>query len=98
MQAFTEKQKTLIINNILKATKDITKLNKTGYSFIYLASGFIAHYNLGGFIDYYTDYSLIDDIKRNIDNNQWHNFHEGENNYEYQMSKKDIYNRIANAI
>ena len=49
----TERQKVLIVSNVVKACKDITLLNKTGYNFLYLASGFIAHYNLHGFIDFW---------------------------------------------
>lgn len=51
---YTEKQKSLIVNNIVKACSDIEKLNGTGYKFIYLANGFIAHYNINGFKDHYS--------------------------------------------
>ena len=90
----TERQKTLIVNNVLKACENITKLNGTGYNFLYLASGFIAHYNRYGFIDYYTRENLREDIIANARINQWNNFHKGEPNYEYMMAKKDVYNRI----
>ena len=49
----SKRQQDLIVSNVVKACKDITLLNKTGYNFLYLASGFIAHYNLHGFIDFY---------------------------------------------
>jgi len=94
----SEKQCTLIVNNIVKACKDISKLNKTGYNFIYLASGFIAHYDLYGFINYYKRASLREDILAFQSQNQWKNFHLGEKDYEYQMQKKDIYNRICEQI
>ena len=99
MKPLTDAQKDLIVENVvLAATQGIENLNKDGYDFINLASGFIAHYNLGGFIDYYTDESLKDDILRNKNQNQWNNFHKGEQNYEYYMSKKDVYNRIIAGI
>ena len=95
---YTERQKAMIANNIIKACKDITKLNKQAYKFLYLCSGFIAHYNHQGFIATYEDGSLKDDILRNVYQNQWYNFREGERDYEYMMSKKDIYNRVVEKI
>lgn len=94
----TERQKTLIVNNVVKAVKDISKLNKTGYNFLYLASGFIAHYNIHGFIDHYERYSLKQDILANERNNQWLNFRAGDDNHDYYKSKADVYNRIVAAI
>lgn len=95
----TERQKTLIVNNVVKACKDITQLNKTGYNFLYLASGFIAHYNLYGFIDFYSNHvSLKNDIIGFAGQNQWKNFRPGERDYEYYQSKADVYNRILAEI
>lgn len=94
----TENQKTRIINNVVKACTDIDKLNKQGYDFLYLASGFIAHYNRYGFIDHYKRYSLAKDILENALSNQWHNFREGERDYDYYMSKKDVYNGIIEKL
>lgn len=98
MTPLTERQKTLIVNNVVKACKNIEALNKTGYNFLYLASGFIAHYNLYGFIEAYRDGSLRREIIANKNFNQWSNFREGEKHYDYYMSKKDVYNRIVKAI
>jgi len=95
----TERQKTLIVNNIVRACKNIESLNRTGYKFIYLASGFIAHYDLYGFRHAYSEPgSLRSDILRNQVANQWRNFHPGDENYEYYSSKADIYNRIVEEI
>ncbi len=90
----TERQQTLIVNNVLRACKDITKLNKTGYNFLYLASGFIAHYNMYGFIDHYSRYSLVENILRNTNANMWNNFRKGDQNYDYYMSKAAVYKKI----
>ena len=99
LEPLTEKQKTLIVNNVVKACKDITKLNKTGYNFLYQASGFIAHYDLGGFISYYErEANLIKDVLHYKWSNQWGNFFPGQENYEYYMSKKDVYNRICEKL
>ena len=65
MKPITPTMQKRIVTNILAACKDITKLNKDGYNFIYLAAGFIAHYDLHEFIDYYEDGSLQDDIRAN---------------------------------
>lgn len=98
MTPLTQRQKQLIAKNVLAACKDITKLNKTGYNFLYLASGFIAHYNLGGFIAYYTNHSLQKDIERHARQNQWHNFRQGDRDYDYYMAKRDCYNMILGGL
>lgn len=96
---YTERQKTLIVNNIVRACENIETLNRTGYKFIYLASGFIAHYDLYGFRSAYsTPGSLRYDILRNQVANQWRNFRPGDKDYEYYSSKADIYNRIIEEI
>ena len=92
---YTEKQKSLIINNIVKACGDIERLNGTGYKFIYLAGGFIAHYNINGFKDHYSRYDLETDIVKNLHSNLYLNFSEGDQNYHYYKSKADIYKRIV---
>lgn len=98
MTPLTERQKTLIVNNIVKAVKNIDNLNKTGYNFIYQCSGFIAHYDLYGFIASYTGESLKRDILSYAGQNQWRNFRPGERDYEYYMAKADVYNRIVAEI
>jgi hypothetical protein len=94
----TPRQVTLIVNNVVKACQDIEKLNSTGYKYIHLASGFIAHYNINGFKGYYTGRSLRSDILANQPNNQWHNFKPGQENYEYYHQKGEIYNAICKAL
>ena len=98
MTPFTERQKTLIVNNVVKACENIEDLNKTAYNFLYIASGFIAHYDMYGFIAYYKENSLKDDILRNARANQWRNFRPTDENYAYYMSKADIYSSIVEAI
>ena len=43
---------------------DIDKLNKKGYDFLYLMSGFIAHFNIHGFKNAYRD---LRDLLNNIE-------------------------------
>jgi uncharacterized protein (UPF0297 family) len=94
----TERQQALIVSNIVKAVKNIDNLNKTGYNFINQCSGFIAHYDLYGFIASYTGESLKRDILSYAGQNQWRNFRPGERDYEYMMAKKEVYNRIVQEI
>jgi hypothetical protein len=98
MTPLTERQKTLIVSNVVKAVKNIDNLNKTGYNFVYQCSGFIAHYDLYGFIASYTGESLKRDLISYAGQNQWNNFRPGERDYEYMMAKKDVYNRIVAQI
>jgi hypothetical protein len=46
------------IETVLK-TGDSSKLNKPTYDWLYLLSGFIAHYDLAGFLSYYQDVELL---------------------------------------
>lgn len=95
----TRRQQDLIVSNVVKACKNIDNLNKTGYKFLYLASGFIAHYDLYGFIATYSQPgSLKRDIISYAGQNQWNNFRPGERDYDYYMSKKEVYNRIVSEI
>ena len=99
MTPLTERQKSLIVSNVVKACKNIDNLNKTGYKYINLCSGFIAHYDLYGFISAYSESnSLKRDIISYAGQNQWSNFRPGERDYEYMMAKKDVYNRILAQI
>lgn len=94
----TERQKSLIVSNVVKACKNIDNLNRTGYKFVSLCSGFIAHYDLYGFIASYTGESLKRDLISYVGQNQWNNFRPGERDYDYMMAKKDVYNRIIAQI
>jgi hypothetical protein len=96
----TAKQQQLIVSNIVKACKDINKLSKSGYNFISGCPSFIAHYDLQGFITHYSYVkgSLQADIEANALNNQWRNFREGDQNYDYYMSKKAVYQSIMEKI
>jgi hypothetical protein len=95
MKPLTATQQARIVNNVTAACRDINKLNSTGYSFLYLASGFIAHYDINGFKAHYSEPgSLQADIEANARANQWHNFRKGERDADYYHSKRDTYNAI----
>jgi hypothetical protein len=91
---YTERQRKMIAKNLALACIDINQLSKQGYDFINTASGFIAHYDLHGFKAYYSDHDLQQDIEQNARANMWNNFHKGDQNYDYYMSRKDIYQRV----
>lgn len=98
-QPITDKEQELICKNVVAACRDISKLNKRGYGFLYLANGFIAHYNLDGFKDAFGNgANLRRAILANRSNNQWANFRAGERDAEYYFSKRDTYNRICAAL
>lgn len=95
MKPLTDIQQTRIVNNVIAACRDINKLTKTGYDFLHLAGGFIAHYDINGFKAHYSrPGSLQADIEANFSANQWHNFRKGEQNAEYYHSRRDTYNAI----
>jgi hypothetical protein len=101
MKPLTERQKVLIVNNVVRACNNIDHLNKTGYNFLYLCSGFIAHYSLYGFRAYYNDGPrLSDDImdRNNFIANMWVNFRPGDPHYEYYAAKADVYRRITKRL
>ena len=98
MTPLTTRQKALIVSNIVKAVKNIDNLNKTGYNFIYQCSGFIAHYDMYGFIASYSGESLKRDILSYAGQNQWRNFRPGERDYEYYKAKADVYNEIVSQL
>jgi hypothetical protein len=99
LSPLTERQKALIVSNVVKACHNIDNLNRTGYKYLYLCSGFIAHYDLYGFISAYIEpNSLKRDILSFAGQNQWKNFRPGERDYDYYMSKADVYNRILAQI
>ena len=97
-KAIDTKTQALIIKNVLAACGNIEKLNKRGYDFLYLCSGFIAHYDLEGFKDYYRDHSLVADLEANYLQNQWRNYRTGERFAEYYHSKREIYNAILGSL
>lgn len=92
---YTDRQKSMIINNVIKAVKDPAKLSKQGYKYLYLCSGFIAHYDHSGFISYYIRNDLKADILRFRDSNRWANFTPADRDYQYYQSKADIYQSIV---
>ena len=98
MNLQTPRQVQLIVSSFRNVFQqnEISKLTKAAYKFIYLASGFIAHYDLYGFRGHYADVeSLKEEILRNQRMNQWNNFRPGERDYDYYMQKKAIYNMIV---
>jgi hypothetical protein len=90
------------IKAILKSIREVFEyrnieyLTKSAYGYLYLCSGFIAHYNLNGFRDAYRNIeTLREALFSNEPMNQWRNFLPEDHDYEYMMQKRNIYNRIV---
>jgi hypothetical protein len=101
MRLKTENQIIMIVNSVRLVVEknSIDYLTKSAYEFLYLSSGFIAHYNLYGFMDHYRDVSdLVRDILNNEPMNRWENFRPGEKDYDYYHQKAEIYVRIVKAV
>jgi hypothetical protein len=98
LQLKTPRQAQLIVASVRKVmqTGEIEHLTKQAYDFLNLSSGFIAHYNLFGFRDYYSD---VENLRRDIlihqMRNQWRNFTAHDKDYDYMMQKKLIYNNLC---
>lgn len=97
----TDRQQVMIVNNVRKVIKEknIELLSKQAHNYLYLCSGFIAHYNYHGFKDYYQN---VDDLKTdllvNYNANMWNNFHPTDRDYEYMMAKKAVYQNICKGL
>ena len=92
------RQVQLIVSSVSKVMKtgNIQNLSKAAYNYLYLCSGFIAHFNHAGFKSTYSNVEkLRHHILQNKANNQWNNFRAGEKDYEYYMQKKSIYNELC---
>jgi hypothetical protein len=98
IEPLTQRQQDIIASNVIKATRDIRMLNRTAYKYLNLCSGFIAHYDLHGFIAYYQDHSLREDILANSRQNMWLNFRPEDENYAYYQTKAEVYKRILKSI
>jgi hypothetical protein len=99
IEPFNIEEEQRIIHDCVKAANNIKTMTDRAYRYLYLASGFIAHYDKWGFADHYREPgSLKKDILDNQRNNQWDNFRPGEENYDYYMQKKKIYNTICDCL
>lgn len=101
MKAITPRQKSLILSSFKRvfSTGNIDNLTNSAYKYIYLASGFIAHYNLLGFRDAYQDVArLKENILRNAQANTWSNFTPSDRHYDYYMSKVDVYKELVDLV
>lgn len=97
LEPLKEREIKAIVNSVNKvlATRDISHLTKQAYNFLYLCSGFIAHFNHQGFMCAYENVNeLQEDLERNYRANMWLNFRPGEENYEYYKSKAEVYKRF----
>jgi hypothetical protein len=106
MKKFKPYNSSYIAKNLESVYKsgDITKLSKASYNFLYLMSGFIAHYNLYGFQDHYQDLrDLSQDILNSMDINDPEReirdpWFAGQYGVEYCQSKVDTLKAIKEVV
>jgi hypothetical protein len=99
IQPHSPEEEQKIIRDCVSAAGDITAMTNRAYKYLYLASGFIAHYDKGGFMQHYEEPgSLKKEILNYQKYNQWGNFHPKDENYDYYMQKKKIYNAICDCL
>lgn len=91
----TDKQADAIVKSLDRCSKKgLEYMSNDLYDALYLASGFIAHYDKAGFIDYYENFeALAREIMRNTSNIST-NYREGEKDYEYYAKKAEIYKKL----
>jgi hypothetical protein len=95
----TESEFNAIVKNIVSYCNGKNKrLTKPAYQFISCASGFIAHYDVYGFMREYNGKQLTRAIIRNHGGNQWRNFTPLDKDYLYYMQKKALYNAIYDKL
>lgn len=99
LKPLTPRQQDMIVRNVVNATHSIDLLSKSSYKYLYLCSGFIAHYDYWGFMAHYSDPgSLREDIINYAGQNQWRNFRPGDPDYAYYASKAEVYRRILDRL
>jgi hypothetical protein len=99
IEPFSIEEEQKIIRDCVKAANDIETMTDRAYKFLYLANGFIAHYDKWGFVEYYLEAgSLKKDLFDYQRENQYGNFCPGDEYYDYYMQKKKIYNTICDCL
>ena len=87
------------MNNILAACRDITCLSLEAYRWIHIKAGFIAHYDLGGFIEeYQTCQNLRDNILANQIHNTSCNRSRKDKDYPYYLQQCEMYQQIVEQL
>lgn len=96
-----------ITNNVKKVINsgNIDNLSKASYNFISGISGFIAHYNIDGFKDYYNDVdTFIMDLKNSTDLTDYNRyindafFQKDEHSKDYYTSKSKTLEALNNLL
>jgi hypothetical protein len=88
-----------IVFNILAACRDIRCLTLESYRWLHLRAGFIAHYDLDGFIEeYQTCQNLRDNILANQIHNTSCNRSRNDRDYPYYLQQCEMYEQIVQQL
>jgi hypothetical protein len=99
LEPFSVEEERRIIRDCVEAANNIDNLTDKAYRFLKHSIGFIPHYNRLGFMMCYREPgSLKRDILEFQYQNQWGDFRPGEQEYEYYMQQKNIYNKICDCL
>jgi hypothetical protein len=96
---FEQDKAARIVKNILAACRDITCLSLEAHRWIHLRAGFIAHYDLDGFIEeYQTCQNLRDNILANQIHNTSCNRSRKDRDYPYYLQQCEMYQQIVERL
>ncbi len=88
-----------IVSGVLEACRDITRLPMESYRWLHLRAGFIARYDLQGFIE---DYQSCQNLRDNILVNQIHNtscnHSRKDKDYPYYLQQCEMYQQIVEKL
>lgn len=91
------------IKNII-SKNDISYLTKDCYEFLHLLSGFIAHYDINGFADYYQNVAmLINDLQKSSDLSNYtryitDNYFKNNEQSQYYADKSELLQTIKDIV
>jgi hypothetical protein len=96
---FEQDKTARIVKNILAACRDISLLSQEGYRWMNLRAGFIAHYDMEGFIE---EYQTCQNLRDNILVNQIHNTScnrsRKDRDYLYYLQQCEMYQQIVEQL
>ena len=88
-----------ILNNVLAACRDISCISVEAYRWLHLRAGFIAHFDLDGFIEeYQSGQNLRDNILANQIHNTCCNRIKKDKDYPYYLQQCEMYQQLVERL